>query len=264
MPITMIDMDHVLEQEAAFADAQYEKYEHDLDINEKNFRHFADPSDFTNWQARMGEQLGDVSGKRLLDLGCGVGKHSVFFAKLGADVTAIDISPRGIENLKRRAAHNNVDVDARLMACPTTLPDHSFDLIFGVGIVHHVGLDECLNEVRRLLKPGGRAVFFEPMGNSRSVEAAKKWLHDRFANRLDLEPITDHETVLNWSDVKKYRKNFRSVTMYPYELMYRVRKFFPSPLWNVFWVTDHHLLKWVTPLSYFAGSMVLTLETESD
>jgi 2-polyprenyl-3-methyl-5-hydroxy-6-metoxy-1,4-benzoquinol methylase len=106
--------------------------------------------------------LRPVNGQRLLDLGCGMGKESAYFAKLGASVVAIDISPVGIELTRKRAAHNGVTdrVEAIIMrADQPAFPSGSFGVVHGFGILHHIGLDKGLREVKRLLKPGGRGCF---------------------------------------------------------------------------------------------------------
>ena len=44
--------------------------------------------------------------------------------------------------------------------------DNEFDLVYGTGILHHLQIDQCLNEISRVLKPGGRLLFIEPLGTN--------------------------------------------------------------------------------------------------
>jgi SAM-dependent methyltransferase len=45
-------------------------------------------------------------------------------------------------------------------------PDGTFDAVCGTGILHHLNLEQAAAEIRRVLKPGGRAVFIEPLGHN--------------------------------------------------------------------------------------------------
>jgi 2-polyprenyl-3-methyl-5-hydroxy-6-metoxy-1,4-benzoquinol methylase len=58
--------------------------------------------------------LGDVSGKRILEFGCGEGENSVVMAALGAHVTAIGISPEMIAVARERARLDGVEVDCQI------------------------------------------------------------------------------------------------------------------------------------------------------
>jgi len=54
------------------------------------------------------------------------------------------------------------------------LPDDSVDVVFGIAILHHLDLMATSKEVHRVLKPGGRAIFQEPVRDSRLVRAIRK------------------------------------------------------------------------------------------
>ena len=110
------------------------------------------------------EVMGDIKGQRVLDIGCGAGETSVYFAKLGAQVTSLDISKEMIEVAKRLAQRNGVEIDARTMIVEDMdLPDNHFDYIFGNGVLHHLNRRHAYQEIHRVLKPGGKAVFIEPL-----------------------------------------------------------------------------------------------------
>src|SRR5262249_28121960 len=148
--------------------------------------------------------------------------------KLGAKVTAIDISPIGIDIVKRRAAFNGVAIDAQIMACPTTFADESFDVIHGLGILHHVGVDTAMNDVKRLLKTGGVACFLEPVGDVRFLEYLKRKLHKKLVGKLDLIRVNDLEENLRWAQLEPWKREFAECKLIPYHLLFRVRKFFPA------------------------------------
>ena len=170
-------LDRVLREEADFADQDYRAYIDDLEINPGMFRRYHSPGELWDWRQRSALLLGDLAGSELLDFGCGMGEESIYFSRLGARVTAIDISEVGIATLRRRAARHRLDIRAlEMRADPTSFADASFDRIHGLGILHHIGIERGLQEVARLLRPGGTGVFLEPMGDSPAVETVKRWL----------------------------------------------------------------------------------------
>ena len=117
--------------------------------------------------ARMEAHLDAASGGRVLDLGCGRGERSVDLLARGARVDGIDISPVYVAQAERaaEAAGHDPSQFAFVAGDAHHLPyeDQTFDLVVGDGILHHLDLDEALGEVHRVLKPGGRALFREPL-----------------------------------------------------------------------------------------------------
>lgn len=95
----------------------------------------------------------------LLDFGCGLGRHSIFFAKNGFNVSAFDLSSDGVKHLTGWANDENISIDIK-MADMINLPfdDNSFDCIFAYHVISHTdsnGIKEIMNEIRRVLKPNG-------------------------------------------------------------------------------------------------------------
>jgi SAM-dependent methyltransferase len=107
-------------------------------------------------------------GANVLEFGCGPGFFAPFLAKRGAAVTGIDISETALEQARERAAQEGVtNLTLRVMnAEQLDFPDRTFDLICGVAILHHLDLDKAYGGIARTLKPGGRAVFLEPLGHN--------------------------------------------------------------------------------------------------
>ena len=113
--------------------------------------------------------LGDVRGLRIVDFGCGSGANSVLLANRGAHVWAVDISEDLIRLGQRRMAVSGRPGGAQFIvgsAHDLPFPDNSIDVVFGIAILHHLDLTLVSREVHRVLKPGGRAIFQEPVRNS--------------------------------------------------------------------------------------------------
>lgn len=106
--------------------------------------------------------------KEVLEYGCSHGTSSIDLARSAKRVTGIDISDVAIRQAKEEAARRRVDNVAFQVdnAEDMKLPSASFDLVFGSGILHHLILDKALGEIRRVLRPGGKAIFFEPLGHN--------------------------------------------------------------------------------------------------
>lgn len=97
--------------------------------------------------------------KNVLDLGSGNGRHVIFFANQGFEVSGIDISDDAIKLSKEWCAREGLDADCRVGDI-TDLPykDASFDLVVSHGVLDHVHMsDACsaVNEVNRVLTPSG-------------------------------------------------------------------------------------------------------------
>ena len=132
-----------------------------------------------------------MAGLRVLELGCGAGDLSLQLLRHGARLTALDVSPAMVE-LARRCAP-----DARFLVAPaedTGLPDESFDRVVGKWVLHHVDVEAAAREVRRLLRPGGRAIFFENQDRNPLLRAARRrlWGSPRlhWVGTPDEQPLT--------------------------------------------------------------------------
>jgi SAM-dependent methyltransferase len=253
-------LDRVLREEADFANRDYAPHADQLEINPDMFRRYQSPTELWDWRQRSALLLGDIAGKDLLDLGCGMGEESIYFSKLGARVTAIDISEVGIASLRRRAAFHRVDIKAlEMRAEATSFADASFDRIHGLGILHHIGIECGLEEVARLLRPGGAGVFLEPVGDSPTIEAVKGWLmkHGRFL--ADFDRITDHERNLTWREIERAVRRFPNAALYPYHLLYRVKRFLPARSLDAVRRFDAGLLTLVPQLRRYAGAVAIAV-----
>ncbi len=95
----------------------------------------------------------------LLDFGCGLGRHSVFFSQQGFRVSAFDLSSNGIEYLRAWAQREELKINMQI-ADMVSLPyqNNSFDCLFAYHVISHTntaGMGKIMNEIKRIVKPGG-------------------------------------------------------------------------------------------------------------
>ena len=111
----------------------------------------------------------DCVGRQILEYGCGTGSYAFDLARAGARVAGIDISAAGIELAQQRAAAEDLSeqITFQVMNAESLgFPDCRFDLVCGSGILHHLHLERALEELSRVLKADGQAIFFEPLGHN--------------------------------------------------------------------------------------------------
>ena len=107
--------------------------------------------------------LGDIRGKKLLDLGCGFGREAVLFAKEEAIVTGIDLSPKSIQKAKDLALKMGVDVTFKVANVDLLDFKDEFDIVFCRASLHHFpNPNKVVKASYRSLKRGGIMVAQEP------------------------------------------------------------------------------------------------------
>ncbi|QLY28524.1 class I SAM-dependent methyltransferase [Nocardia huaxiensis] len=106
----------------------------------------------------MLELAGDVSGRRILDAGCGSGALFAELRDRGATVTGIDASA-GMLELARRRLGSDADLRIADLANPLAFPDNAFDDVIASLVLHYLrDWGPALTELRRVLAPGGRLI----------------------------------------------------------------------------------------------------------
>ena len=140
-------------------------------------------------------QLGDITGKKLLDLGCGAGENSVYFAKKGALCVATDYSPGMVEVALKLAETNGVKIEGcTANAMELEFPDNTFDIVYASNLLHHLPEPKmAIREMHRVLKPGGKACFWEPLKHNPVINVYR---------RMATKVRTEDETPLDINIVK--------------------------------------------------------------
>ncbi|MEK6726768.1 MAG: bifunctional 2-polyprenyl-6-hydroxyphenol methylase/3-demethylubiquinol 3-O-methyltransferase UbiG [Deltaproteobacteria bacterium] len=105
--------------------------------------------------------LGDVSGRSIVDIGCGGGLLSEEFAKRGVRVTGIDLSPTAIDAAREHAEKSGLSIDYRNCAIKELIDKgESFDIVICAEMLEHVDdLKSTIRESAALLRNGGHYLF---------------------------------------------------------------------------------------------------------
>jgi ubiquinone/menaquinone biosynthesis C-methylase UbiE len=199
-----------------------------------------------------------VAGRRFLEYGCGTGSSAFDIARQGGDVVGIDISPVAIEMATEKAHQEQLESRTEFLlmnAEELEFPDASFDVICGTGILHHLDLEKSYSEIARVMKPGGVAVFLEPLGHNPFIN----WYRDRTP-----EMRTPDEHPLLMKDFVLARKYFTSVEARFYHFLslgvvpFRSTPLF-KPLYAVTEGLDRALMTIFPPLKRWAWNCVMEL-----
>jgi len=99
-------------------------------------------------------------GERVLEVGVGAGTDFTQWVRAGAVAHGIDLTPEGVEHVRRRLAVYGLEAEeVRVADCEALpYPDGHFDLVYSWGVIHHTpGTEQALHEIIRVLRPGGTA-----------------------------------------------------------------------------------------------------------
>lgn len=104
---------------------------------------------------------GMSASMRVLEIGCGTGLFTEFFAETGARVLAVDIS-RDLLEMARRRREWQETVEFQARSFEEVTDEIPFDAVIGSSVLHHLEIEEALKKICRILKPGGIISFAEP------------------------------------------------------------------------------------------------------
>ena len=208
----------------------------------------AAPPDAEMWRRDLGRSLqvtfawlGDLAGKRVLELGGGPGDYTMMLARRGAQVTAIDIAPAGLQITRRRARRNRVN--GAVTTCWTTaetlpFPAETFDWVVGFGLLHHADPVTLGPEVRRVLRPGGRAIFREPLGTNPVLQFAR----NHVPYRRKYRSLNEHP--LHYGDIYNVGQHFRAVRTREFYLFSMISRAVGGEMsFPYLWAVDEFLIK---------------------
>lgn len=112
------------------------------------------------WHIPEAAGFAEAAGKKVLEIGCGLGTDGAQFALSGADYTGVDLTEAAVDLARSRFQFS--DLPGTFMTADAEhldFPDGSFDIVYSHGVLHHTpDTQGAINEIHRVLRSGGRAV----------------------------------------------------------------------------------------------------------
>ena len=146
-------------------------------------------------------RIGDVRGKHILDLGCGAGENSVYFARKGAHCIAADYSPGMVQAALKLAEAYDVSISGRIIdAMAIDFPDETFDIVYAANLLHHVNAAACIRQIYRVLKPGGMVCIWDPLRHNPIINVYRriaKNVRTPDERPLDIRIINDFKAIFS-------------------------------------------------------------------
>jgi len=154
----------------------------------------------------------------ILDYGCGIGSSLKKVLEFKPNkITGIDISEISIQKAKNLIQNLDSNVELLVDNCEKTkFKKDTFNIIYGTGILHHLNIKICLDEINRILKPGGKFLFIEPLGTNPAIN---------FYRKLTPKSRSKDEHPLNNQDFYLIRNIFTKVKIKYYGFLTLI--FFP-------------------------------------
>lgn len=164
--------------------------------------------DYRDFQADLfayvGRLLGDLSGCRALEIGPGLGLDTLRLAQRGAEVWAVDLSPTSLQTVQGRCAATGLAERVHVLRMngeALAFADASFDLAYVQCTLLHADWPLVVRECWRVLRPGGRALFIEPLRHHPAVALYRATL----SRCRDSRPH-----YLSWWDFERIERLFSS------------------------------------------------------
>lgn len=232
----------------------------ELRVSSRTFARYARPPADTAYPLEYAYHLlGDVAGKRVVDFGCGSGANTALLTGRGAHVWGVDIS-EDLLRLGRRCLEVSGRANGATLIAASAhnlpFPDESIDVVFGMAILHHLDLDLVSREVRRVLKPGGRAIFKEPVRNSPVLRFLRKLIPYRAPD------ISPYERPLTDAELARFARGFSTCSMRAFGLPHvqvgQVTPFVRN-YWRALYESDRWLLRRAPWLARYASERVISL-----
>ncbi|HCM36466.1 MAG: hypothetical protein A3J30_04615 [Candidatus Wildermuthbacteria bacterium RIFCSPLOWO2_02_FULL_47_9c] len=158
-----------------------------------------------------------IKGKKVLDYGCGDGRHTQFLAEHAKEVIGIDLSERSLEIAKKIAVREGVEEKVKFlkMDCEAMeFPDNSFDVVFDGGTFSSLDFEKAIGEIMRVLQPDGALVGIETFGHNPLTNAK------RVLNRLTGKRTAWAAShIVQQKELERLRQNFEQIEVFYFHLI---------------------------------------------
>ena len=191
----------------------------------------------------------------ILDYGCGIGPTIEKVINYNPKkITGIDISDISINKAKEKFKNSNIKIELLVdNSEKTKFANNQFDLVYGLGILHHLEFSKCLDEILRVLKPGGSLIFVEPLGTNPIINLYRKLTPK--SRSIDEHPFTGKDLELlksKYKDVEIKYYGFLTLVFFPF--YFNPNK---SIIFKIFKNIDQILFK-IKFFRYFAWSVLIS------
>lgn len=178
------------------------------------------PQHLPNYLDRGLAFFGPVAGRKILDIGCGLGDNAIALARLGAVVTAIDTSSVAIAKINAYARAEGLAIEGVVCDAMELAALGPFDIVIGAMILHHLEpFAEFCTALNAALALGGRAFFYENNAASRLLV----WCRQNVAGRFGIAKYGDDvEFPLTPQEVDLLRQHFRVSQEFPEMVFFKL------------------------------------------
>lgn len=154
--------------------------------------------------------------RKILDLGCGSGRHIIFLAKNNFEVYGMDNSKSGLKHTKLLL--NKLDLKAKIKRgnCFRKFPykDRFFDAVISIQVIHHariVDIKRCVSEIKRVLRPNGIIFITVPKNKKNKFRSRIKMIDARTFIPLEGHEIGVPHYHFTKRLLKEYFRDFKII-----------------------------------------------------